>query len=206
MVNPSKRYNKKKYNRRYGKKKNPYTIARYVVNKTLNKRIEKKWYDLSINHAATTAGALYDITSSIQQGTANGQRVGDKIKAISAFMRVTVDGQDSPGNLTRVMIVQGKKVLALSDMPSIHGAINSDKMKILYDRLTFQEPATGTAGNKYCSILENEIFLRSTIDFQSNTGTLGDTVNGIYLYTVSDSLAPTHPGVAGFIRIKYRDA
>lgn len=212
MANPSKTISRTKRRRRYGygrryRRTGNYGMIKSIINKTLNKRVEKKYFDLAVNHTSSNLGQMFDITSFIQQGNTRSTRIGNKIYAISLFFRIVVNGVDAPGNVTRAMFVQGKEVLVPTfHIPSVYSAMNTDVMRILYDKVTFQSDTTAQNGNNYVNVYEGEIFINKVINYTANTGAIGDTTNGIYFMTVTDSIVAAHPQFSGLIRLKYRDA
>lgn len=212
MVNPSKRYGKKRYRkfrRSRFSKKNPWNIAKYVVNKALNKRIEKKYEDLVINHSLLTTSSIFDVSAAIQLGTGADQRIGAHINLSSIFLRYFVNPANATPTINRVRIsvVQGKQVLSVLDCPTMFGAINSEKMRILYDKVhTFVELGASDYGGVPTYVQgEAELFINKMIQYTANTGGLGDTTNGIYLMTRIENASSTHT-IDGFMRIKFRDA
>ena len=126
------------------------SIARQV-SRVLARKTETKHRTLASGAfdyiGVSGAGTLIDICSHILQGTADNQRVGNKITLkkllVSKVMRI-VQSQSAENCAVRFLVVQSRGgVLTAADMPNYYSPVDLDKMFVLKD-LFFNLSSGGT--------------------------------------------------------------
>lgn len=129
---------KKSYRKRAtGFKKAVANIARKVTQRQAETKTGS--YAVTAGNIGTN-GTLLDLWSTLAAGTAQNQRIGDKIKALGGTlrMRVGLDGNYVTNNqdycAVRFMVVRATRPLTLADMPSFYGSYDPEIMRPIVDK------------------------------------------------------------------------
>lgn len=169
------------------------------------------------------------LLNSIGSGSADGQRVGNKVRLTSLTMNLSITGPtyvtggyDSFSNV-RIVIFRVKNwnastTIAYSDYftpPS--GAVyghtalynwdNRKNFKVIWDKtMTVNEVVGGTGADDMVRNIKKTIKLKFNT-YYTGTGTGGGSImrNALFIAAWSDSSVAPNPQFAGVIRLKYQD-
>lgn len=142
-----RRFNKRRTGRRFKR----YGWRRYVkkLKAGLRSVAELKHETLQSNASALNANAQITLHSTIQGGTDDYQRVGNKIhlKNLTINLVIQPRSTSSGRHWFRVMLVRSDKELAVSDAPNIWGVNNYEKYFIMRDKRIYLPEYDNTAFN-----------------------------------------------------------
>lgn len=186
-------------------------VARKEVAKVLNRKVEKKYFDV-INTGALTNVSAINKLSSVPQGQNDSQRIGDKLSLRNLQYTMEMSCADA-FNRIRITLVRWNRD-DLNDPPtsgriyqnlglSLHSPFNFDSLRkgdftILYDKvhnLVFGQDTT-------IKNVKKLIKIKSGINFNGG-GTTGE--GHVYSVLTSDSGAVSHPAINEYTRITYID-
>lgn len=181
------------------------------VSKIMNKKVEKKYFDVNNAGSLTNVTAINKL-SGVPQGQNDSQRIGDKLSLRNLQYKMELAGADAY-NRIRVTIIRWNRddnnhvvtsggvyqALGLS----LHSPFNFDALRkgdftILYDKvhnLVLNQSNTIKNINK-------TIKIKSGINFNA-AGTTGE--GHIYSLLTSDSGGVAHPSINEYSRITYTD-
>lgn len=193
--------------------KKPSVVAtvKNEVKKVLDKKVEKKYFDV------VNAGSLTNVTainkfSGVPQGQNDSQRIGDKLTLRNLQYTMEMSCADT-FNRIRITIIRWNRddnsdVVSAGRVYqnlglSLHSPFNFDSLRkgdftILYDKvhnLVFGQ--SNTIKN-----VKKLIKVKSGINFNAG-GTTGE--GHLYSLLTSDSGAATHPAINEYTRITYTD-
>lgn len=182
----------------------------------------------SVSYGSNALGATgvktASLCSSIAQGAADGQRIGNKIRVIGLKIDFAAGAGDNYNNL-RLLIVKPKSgyltqvplsspdalvTSILSNAPSSAQQwlqpVDTERYHVLYDqrRVLRYTALNGTSNVSVPTIsyFKKFIKLRSNIQWDKQ----GNIVNDYILVCISDSEVIAHPGmIAGYMRLYYTD-
>lgn len=181
------------------------------VNKALDKKVEKKFFDVNNAGSVTNVTAINKL-SAVTQGQTDLQRIGDKLTlrnlqyklemaCSDAFnrVRVTIIRWNRDDNSDVVTSARVYQALGLS----LHSPFNFDSLRkgdftILYDKvhnMVLNQDTTIKNINKRFKI-------KSSINFNAG-GTTGE--GHIYSLLTSDSGVAAHPAINEYSRITFSD-
>lgn len=189
------------------------TKQKSSVKRIMSKVIEKDFVDTTIANAVDAAGVVGVLTYP-PQGTAPSQRIGEQIFLKKLKIRLNVAISDAT-NIVRIIFFRWSPdnqvsspttstvLQSLSTMAHIN-YINdqSGKVQVLLDR-TWALTYTNQINVNLIANLYGKKLGKKRVDFNS---TLVTGVDQIYYLLLSDSVAVTHPYVAGYVRMEYTDA
>lgn len=179
-----------------------------------NLLIEPKYLDTSaVAQSVSTSGTFAYLTL-LNNGTTDITRIGDMISLHSIDMRWSAIVADAT-NIVRVVLIQWNPdttietptynaVFAGAGSP-VNSPFNHDgnkKFTVVYDKRVFLSTAIGTAGDAVYIMATNSK-LNNRIQFISGSQ---NSMGGLYLILLSDSIASTHPTVDYSVRINWYDA
>lgn len=188
-----------------------------IVRAEMAPLVEKKHFDTAFTSQAIdgTFSQFFDL-SNIPQGTADTQRIGDKIYLESIQFKFMLQSPDN-WSYTRVQLVQWNEDTAVAnvsmgttlqsattiprDLCSPIQIDKGSKFKILYDKLFSQVLSAETQDVSF-SLFKNKGFKR-VIEY-GNSVTSG--MSHIFLLVCSNSALVPHPTIDGWARLRYRDA
>lgn len=209
--------------RNYGRSKRYFKKIKKVVKNELHKQVENKFLELGTNNEAIysnsgTAGAgSFYLLNGLQQGTAHGQRVGNRTRLMNLHVSGRIIG---PGGLNadhticRVIVFKWKTCnagtpiisqllsnLDVNNLDCTYAIYNRNyvptDIQILYDKrfsLQLNNGPAITAG----SVTEKKEFHTRKINLRGvlcnynngNTGTAADiTMNSVWLYVGTDQVS-----------------
>lgn len=200
--------------------KNAYQISynRTKLNnlsRRLSSVMDKGSLDTDIDHSISQTATL-TLLNGISQGDGEGAREGKEITLQGVYIRGSLAGADTT-NVSRVMIVIDKQcngaAFGATDLLEAggdpHALFNKQEVKrfiVLYDR-TFATSGTGpnnTVFKKYIDLTRKGKKGGYKTIYNQNVSTVaGISTGSLYLFTVSDSGAATHPALTGNIRLKF---
>lgn len=185
--------------------------------KAVNKGREKKYANqIYTNLAVPWGGNFYELCIPAI-GTADTQRIGDRITPvnINVLLRMAAATSDTY-NMVRVIIIQAHDyafVVAtdIADVLNNVGAaaapesqFNHDYRRtytVLYDRLK----QVSTLAGSYTAVCRTTIRRKMRPITFAAGGTV-TTGGGLYMIVISDSQATIHPDLTGSIRVEYTDS
>lgn len=204
--------NNKKYNKG---NKQMSKMVRSTVNKMINKNIETKYVDTSIDG---TTGILFGTPliqrlTTVAQGTADINRVGDRILLNGLSLKFNCVAADTVNRL-RVSVIRWQEddgsVLPTNSTvyqnisSSIQAFFNYDglkagRFKVLYDKIVDVETQNG----------DTQLFYHKTFNLKkAQIGFTGSVSGRGHLYCIvnSDSAVVPNPTFDGLARVTYKDA
>lgn len=180
-----------------------------IAKKQIRKTSEWKHFTGLTDISISTSGSITDI-SMVPQGDTDTTRDGDSIFASSVIFRGVMTNGDAT-NRVRVIFFQSKaKVITVSDLlivtagaevDSMYNTDNFQNFKILYDRVHYlQAPFSGATVTK---TVAGKVRLSSRKMQYEGGGVTG--INKVYMLTISDSAAATHPTYKLLTKLNFRD-
>jgi hypothetical protein len=170
-------------------------VKRLIVKESEVKRID------STSTAGVSSFGTITTLSAIAQGTADNQRIGNRVRARSLILSGIWQGADTT-NFVRVMIVRGNnRNLLLADMPSLYGIPDNSLMTVLYDH------KMNLANIGDFNIYQKPVDFRHKLNnMQCHWDQADLPLQGhIYLYLLSDSTAVNHPSFSYELAMYYTD-
>lgn len=168
---------------------------------------ELKYFDVSTSGTITSTGTLTALNG-INQGTNPNDRVGDKLKTVSSFLRLAMTvNATATTNFLRVIIFRDKQtnlsVPGVTDVlqsASFMSPLNNSysmRFKVYFDKTyAFDAESAGTQVDK--------IYRRMKFKTEYSTGSTGIRTNGLFILLISDQ-ATNGPTVNYYHRLKYKD-
>lgn len=207
--------NKNKQKKSNNKNSNMLRLVKQVVNKQVQKNIETKFVDTSIDG---TTGIIYGTAliqriTTIAQGTADINRVGDRVLLNGLSLKFNCVAGDTV-NRVRVSVIRWQEddgsVLPTNSSvyqgitSSIQAFFNYDglkggRFKVLYDKIVDVETQNG----------DTQLFYHKTFNLKkAQIGFTGSVSGRGHLYVIvnSDSAGIPHPTFDGLARVTYKDA
>lgn len=206
-----------------------YRAVKAIVNRAIDRHMENKIVSqrLNVNFGTITTAWVESTLAQVQQGTAENQRLGRKIRIKSVFMKGVIAGgtnevaTDDPYNYVRLIlgIYNGSGLTplatagALRDDPitTVLGCRSTLRKKLFDKYVTFQVTSTEKGGGdgytpqlkqiKYYHRFKNGLL----INFGDDNVTYFDKM--LFLSCISDSAAAPSPGfIGGYIGLTFEDA
>lgn len=205
------RYRRAKYPRKAlgaAQRKQVVSITKNVV----SRKIEKANHLFTTSGVASNAGAMNALLD-ITQGTGDGQRLKHQITLKSVHLNMLYTHAD-PTNVIRVIVFQyfDRAFPTLADILQLGtGATanylspfnfdNSKAFRVLYDstKLMNDVDRRQVHINKYIKLSK----ARKDVEFDGSTSA---GTNRLYMLTMSDSTAISHPTYIGHVVVKYTDS
>lgn len=196
-----KRYAKRKTRRPFYKRRRTsrtFKVAKRAARSTIQRMAEKKYYDVSVNHAAEYASwTIYELSQFIAQGTTKKTRIGNKINMFKVFGHTTVTAGDGTNDI-RLLIVKPKRQNSVisSQLPDLNAPVDTDSFTVLFDRHFY---------------LNQENIYQKMVNWRIRPGKLqyadgiAQAGNGIFVCCRSDSTVTPNPFFAGYWRLYYTD-
>lgn len=219
-------YSKRKFARKYKKRVFSRTQVKAIgriAQKRINRKIETKSAPYSssfVNNLANSNGLFYDLISRLNtatglpQGTAENQRVGDKVTVRGIKLRLCLTNMyaDSPiqGSTEKIsvrVIIFGTKdtsptkgSLLRANSFALVQEVDTDENRVIYDRIhsvhvTSTLAGTWTHTNVKIWVPGTKIGRKGVLQFQDNSAT---AVKGYNYYM---AIIPAYPGDGGLDRI-----
>lgn len=209
---------RKKYNR---KKKGLTKLIKAIADKEINRKQEKKFFDLYSNAlAVSAAGNTCQNLVPLSQGAGDqGYRVGDKCDLCGLNYNVTFRIGDTT-NIMRMILFQWRStpgvtpaqtdimsygVNAPEAVLSSYNHDNGDRYTILLDKTVNLDSNNNSVMVKRGTLnlsRKKKFRFQGTLNFVSDGS---NTTNGIWALFISDSTAAGHPTVDYYFRTTYRD-
>lgn len=216
-------------NRRFRGKRNLKTMVNKMIDNKLDDNIENKTYTYGVRELSIDTTGFIRQVLEVNQGTADAQRVGDKIKVqhievnltflagdVSNFVRFIMfrDMAQTPGAIApNVVAAQNAVLQEVGDNGyswSATGAVayaptqfeNKHRYQILLDE-KIPMIASGSSGQvNYSRFLRRNM----NIDFFGLTGPNGLSKGALYCLFISNSGIGPHVQCDGYIRTVFQDA
>lgn len=210
--------NQKKKQALYKSKPASVNMVKSIVNKTLDRRVEKKYFDVdkSGGYQFSVAGTMTKL-SGLAQGVADNQRVGDQCKLKSLLIRGFISGNALGALMCRVIVFRwndddtvaptigdilqqtGTSVVVTS--PYFFDQVRQGRFTVLKDKMIYSTNAASS--NNYTVPFKIYRKIGSRID------TKGGSTNGkghIYMLICSSITNATYcPNIFYNSRISYTD-
>lgn len=178
--------------------------AKTKIDKQQNQVIKKIWstlkpevkvYRNTFSTTLTNAKYILNFADLLQQGITQAQRIGDKVKITSIFIRLMFDTNDLCSDYVRVMLVrpqEGKSALVTADMPNVFQPPDVDIYHTYQDDiLTASYNEIGAGSSLYLSepmAWERTLTFTNGINATWNTGgTLIKTGPALFLVSRSST-------------------
>lgn len=185
------------------------------VKRLIGRTREIKHVDTSVISDITAGGYMFALGAP-QQGADSNQRVGNDITLKKLHVSMNFVGADST-NALRFIIFRwsqnnaattpaGGDVISTSNALGLynHASIAQGKIHIVFDRLiTFS--LNGENDKAVRKIIYGRALGKKKLSFNLGSTTTTGT-DQFYVYMVSDSVAASHPGAAGYFRLEYTDS
>lgn len=194
-------------------RKAPRNSVRRVVRAELARRIEKKQLLNSLvpTSIGSVLGTLLRPTD-CNQGTGDGQRVGNRVRLDSMFINYIIDIANtsvSGYDYARFLVLMAPRgnSYSTSDMPSYAAPVDTDKFVVLLDRYVNVSSATITststfAGTSTPAIIRKKFSFKSRVVEYNDNSTRPER-NEVFIYAFTkNGLAQ----LSGFFQLKYSDA
>lgn len=200
--------------RRKGKGKVPDPVRRYVKSQ-ITRSLETKYYNrLNQSISPDYTGVLYDLTQLITQGDTVAQREGDRINLRDIEWRGQLSLADSHNYLRFALIQvhydsQGHTPVASDFLETVSNGLapvsiwkweNRSEYTVLWDK-TYLLDSTTTPVAQFSGKVGPQKLSKPVL---YNPG-LSTGIGHVYLLTISDSAAVSHPTFDYDMRIKYKD-
>lgn len=217
-----KRRFRRKFKRRFFKRKRGRGNRRLAKRvRRIERTIETKILDGSVDLSVSTTANVTHLTA-LSQGVTSKTRIGDKVHFSSIEMNMEVVGKDS-FNRMFVALVLAKHIngIAPSALEIYNFGAYTIAMAYLAQR-NFPERKkfrvlrvwrillNGTDPTNFMPWIKKFKYHRKlnfTTYYNGNAGTVADVEhNGLFLISISDSAAVTHPTISVDMRLKYQDA
>ena len=220
-------FRKKRY-----RKRNPTALAkanRRKINKLMNSEITYK--DTIFNANVSSSGLFLTVgLQSISQGAEEGERTGDKItiKSLSfkgrfSVINGTVINADGFNNVRMIVVkipqpntnapVLVTDILQVQNWQSHYKKQSDVKFQILLDKTYYMDNqgfGTGQASDpkwqpvrSHQAVCNFKLKFPKGLDVTYNAGTNVVYQNDIRVFLLSDSAAPGHPVINGYLRTTY---
>ncbi len=172
-------------------RKSTTKVARKVVENILLDRSETKHRHVDINIEINNVSSITHL-SGVAQGTTEITRVGDKITPVALTWKYCLENINVGSQLpacVRLMIVRSRipdRLLVITDLPTLLGKSDYNKIFVLYDKMM---TVTGNAGAGPQSITR-KVFIKKK-RFLRLTYVAGGVIdlNGVYFYAIGDTAA-----------------
>lgn len=215
-----RRYKKRSYRRRYGRKRSNFKLMKRTIKKVLYQEAESKFLVTNINSSINQASDVETVWSTgINVGTGNEQRIGSKI----AVKNISMDLQcsffqgtnGSNGAFVRVIVLWPRKGLATGDAqlyltssnPGIFGIPDPDQYITMYDRRVYLAGINTGGGNPlsvryrynhYCKMMK--------WTFDDQDGQIGCREPLLYITTNLNAVNESSTvNINGYKRISFKD-
>jgi len=158
--------------------------------------------------SVSDAGVLFDLTAVIASGTSTAQRIGQKIKIFSIYMKFAVQGADNTNYLRFMLTKSVSNNVLLADYPAVLEFPNIDLLHVYKDKLIPLTSSWNGAAVYPTKIVTMEMKFPNgiTIEYTPSTGTPVSIKNQLQFYAVSDSGLPFHPTMIYNYIINFTDA
>lgn len=183
------------------------------VKRLIGRRIESKVNDSNVLQTVDASGTNIQRLAMPTVGDAYNERSGDVITLEKLQWRLNAVAGDTTNTLRMIIfrwlndsqvstptvsdILEANNSLAFVDYQS-----DQQKMQVLFDR-TYALSTQGVPNRIITGSLYGRKLGRKKLTFNQGLTT---GVDQIFVYFQSDSVAITHPGVAGYFRVTYSDA
>lgn len=229
------------YRKKYGRSRRPVarktnrvtprTVKR-IAKKVVNRSIEIKQKDLTyttlgLSSISYGSGAIiYGLAASLAQGTADGQRIGNRVKLRGLRFWLPMQNGDT-NNMLRLLFIRPKGVIGsivpatwiqdifngtVSSTTQWTAPVNTERYQVMYDRTIrlAQQPADGSTSTvmPMTKIMKGFFKLNTNVQYAYDANTTSYLpTKEVYVLAISDSAAIPHPGaIGGFVRLYYQDA
>lgn len=202
-----------------------------IAKKAVRKEAETKEKDLTYTALGLSsigygsASSVLYMANQIASGSADGQRVGNKILIQNIRFQFAIMPGDTTNWFRLIFVIPktgvdynatvtnvAENVLGLaSSATQWMGLIDTDRYRVLYDKMIFLEyvPDAGSSAAVHGQgkILKGNIKLNKEIEYAYSSASAATyATNDVLMLAISDSGAVSHPGaVAGNLRIYYKD-
>lgn len=197
------------------KRKVAPTVKKYVK-RQLGKRLERKYINREFSLTPSTTGVISKVMdANPAPGNSDSGRIGDRIRITSIDMRYTGIYADGT-NFVRIIVFQWKDddnnyTPVQSDVINAstsaftaqirHDQRKAGMLNILWDKVHCMSSTGSNA-----AIFRHKFFTRGFgRDVQFMSGSQKGT-NQLYMLTISDSIAASHPSLDVRFRVNYTDA
>jgi len=159
----------------------------------------------------SSSGTTIDITSLIDRGTHDYQRIGDEAKVTKVHMNRMfrlVAGVTTPAATVRMIVAKAKgRNLTNTDMPAFHAPCNLDLMYVLADKLFTITGTEAVGGASYVPATTRRItfskFWKNGLSVQYSSGSTTVAKNQLVTYWIADNNSIVEE--AGFTSIYFKE-
>lgn len=209
--------------RSYKRKRTSRRLVR-TIKAVVNRTAETKFLDGANQFNVSSAGTIYALHQSINQGSTNADRVGSRLFLKGIYMRIRVTGDlaaATPGQTVRIVVFRGVAenggaITAGTVIQTLNTAVttlsprtwaSSSKYVILFDKtIVVSSGATaGDNGKDATHIITKYIKVNHNCTYSANGTTAYD--GGIYIAWVGDeAAAASNPQVDQAVRLYWTDS
>lgn len=185
-----------------------------AVKKVIGYTKDRKMVEQSLTTSVSTAGAAFEITGLVVQGSTDQTREGAEIYMkslyIDAFM---LAGEEY--NIMRMSVVRWRKQGVASPVmtplfngiPGVTGSWDTDRWEIIYDKsvglsTNSVDATTGAATTPVPRKFTAKIPIKRKVHYEQTTGTGNQQI--IYLLQSDSGILP-NPGIDGIMTIRFVD-
>lgn len=177
------------------------------VRKTVYRMADKKYQDVAISQEVGVSGYYFNLTSAIDSGSGNNQRIGNKINLRYVCLRLNLNSQNEDGIFMRVAVVRQRSAgLNLAALPTGSNAdsafIDIERFEILGDTVYSLGDADANGMNK--KFYKRTFRIMKQLIYDDNIGT-NQITNQIGLFLWSNDIVTTGLNVVGNVRMYYTD-
>jgi len=194
--------------KRFGGSLGSQIATKSYVRSQINQAVETKYYDVTQTDSPSTTATITQINS-VAQGDGADDRSGNVIFANSVMIRGHVDVADTTNYVRVLLFVDGNSngtaptasniLQVASDPKSPINIVNRHRFRVLRDMYF----AVSTYGPGSLDFKEFVKLGRLRMDFNDTDTTA--RMNGLYVMTMSDSGAASHPAVKWYSRLRFTD-